>query len=85
MSFVFATLYASPRQYTQIGQSHAPLAIGLVNSVHMLGSFWIPIGFAFIADRLNYQNAWIFLGLATVAFTPLILLAKEPFKEVSGH
>ncbi len=77
--FIFAALYAGPSQLPEVGPRYAPLAIGLINSVQILGSFWIPIAFTSLAQSSGYTIAWVFVGAAALAFLPLVALTKEPF------
>ncbi len=77
--FIFAALYASPSQLPEVSAQYAPLAIGLINSVQILGSFWIPLGFTSLAKSSGYSMAWVFLGICSLAFLPLVALTKEPF------
>lgn len=77
--FIFASLYASPSQLPEVGPQYAPLAIGLINGIQILGSFWIPIGFSSLASSAGYPSAWIFLGICALVFLPLVALTREPF------
>jgi MFS family permease len=77
--FIFAALYASPSQLPEVGPRYAPLAIGLINGIQILGSFWIPITFAILAQSSGYSTAWLFLGVAALVFLPLVALTREPF------
>lgn len=84
--FIFASLYASPSQLPEVGTAYAPLAIGLINGIQILGSFWMPLIFAFLAQTSGYPSAWIFLGIATIVLLPLIVFTKEPFMyEITGQ
>jgi len=75
-AIVFSTMYASASQYPEIGHQYAPLAISIMNSAHILGSFGIPIAFTF----LGFSTGWFFLGgLAAVCLVMLFWL-QEPFK-----
>ncbi len=78
--FVFASLYASPSQLPEVGADYASVAIGLINSIQILGSFWIPFVFTLVAEAWGYVPGWIFLGGITLVFLPLVALTKEPFK-----
>lgn len=81
--FIFAALYASPIQLPEVGPQYAPLAIGLINGIQILGSFWIPISFTIIAQSAGYSTAWLFLGVCALVFLPLVALTKEPFSHKS--
>ncbi len=79
-AMVFSTMYASASQYPEVGHRYAPLAISMINSAHILGSFGIPITFTLIASAYDYSAGWYFLGGLAVALMLMILWLKEPFK-----
>ena len=79
-AMVFTTMYASARQYPEVGHQYAPLAISIMNSVHILGSFGIPIAFTLLVSAYNYSAGWYFLGGLALALMLLILWLEEPFK-----
>ncbi len=82
-AMVFSTMYASASQYPEVGQKYAPLAISVMNSVHILGSFGIPIAFTLIVSGYNYTAGWYFLGGFAMVLMVLILWLEEPFKASS--
>jgi len=75
-AIVFSTMYASASQYPEIGHQYAPLAISVMNSAHILGSFGIPIAFTF----LGFSTGWFFLGGLAAAFLVMLFWLQEPFK-----
>lgn len=75
-AMVFSTMYASASQYPEIGHQYAPLAISMMNSAHILGSFGIPIAFAL----LGFSSGWFFLGGLAAAFLVMLFWLQEPFK-----
>ena len=75
-AMVFSTMYASASQYPEVGKQYAPLAIGIMNSAHILGSFGIPIAFGL----LGYSTGWYFLGGLAAALLVLLFWLEEPFK-----
>ena len=79
-AMVFTTMYASARQYPEVGRQYAPLAISIMNSAHILGSFGIPIAFTLLVSAYNYSAGWFFLGGLAISLMLLILWLKEPFK-----
>jgi MFS family permease len=85
-AIVFATMYASISQYPEVGHEYAPLGISIINSVQILGSFGVTIGFTLFAAAYGFPVGWFFLGGFAVALMLLILLLREPFKasEQSG-
>jgi len=79
-AMVFTTMYASARQYPEVGRQYAPLAISIMNSVHILGSFGIPIAFTLLVKAYDYSAGWFFLGGLAVSLMLLIFWLEEPFK-----
>jgi MFS family permease len=79
-AIVFATMYASVSQYPEVGHEYAPLGISIINSVQILGSFGVTIGFTLFAAAYSFSVGWFFLGGFAVALMLLILLLQEPFK-----
>jgi len=75
-AIVFSTMYASASQYPEIGHQYAPLAISVMNSAQILGSFGIPIVFTF----LGFSTGWFFLGGLAAAFLVMLFWLQEPFK-----
>ncbi len=75
-SIVFSIEYASASQFPEVGHKYAPLAISLMNSAQILGSFGIPIAFAV----LGYSLGWYFLGAVAAATLVLVFWIQEPFK-----
>lgn len=78
-AMVFSTMYASASQYPEVGNRYAPLAISIMNSAHILGSFGIPIAFAL----LGFSLGWYFLGGLAAALLIMIFWLEEPFKATS--
>jgi predicted MFS family arabinose efflux permease len=79
-AIVFATMYASVSQYPEVGHEYAPLGISIINSVQILGSFGVTIGFTLFAAAYGFPVGWFFLGGFAVALMLLIILLREPFK-----
>ncbi len=75
-AMVFSTEYASASQYPEVGHEYAPLAISVMNSAQILGSFGIPIAFAL----LGYSLGWYFLGALAAGLLILVFYLQEPFK-----
>ena len=83
-AMVFSTMYASASQYPEVGHEYAPLGISIINSVQILGSFFVPIGFTFFASMYNsFSAGWFFMGGFAVGMMLLIFLLQEPFKASS--
>jgi len=79
-AIVFSIEYASASQYPEVGTGNATLAISMMNSAQILGSFGIPIAFAF----LGYSSGWYFLGIVAAALLVLLFWLQEPFKANSN-
>ncbi len=79
-AIVFSTMYASASQYPEIGHQYAPLAISLMNSVQILGSFGIPIAFA----TLGFSTGWYFLGGLAAVLLVLLFWLEEPFRKTKA-
>lgn len=79
-AMVFSTMYASVRQYPEIGREYAPLGISIINSVQILGSFGITVGFNLVSSAYAPSAGWFFVGGVACALMLLILLLQEPFK-----
>lgn len=75
-AILFSTMYASASQYPEIGHQYAPLAISIMNSAHILGSFGIPIAFAL----LGFSTGWFFLGGLAAGLLVMVFWLQEPFK-----
>jgi len=73
---VFSILYAMPAEYAEIESEYLPLAIGLINSVQILIGSVSPFLFGYIVDLSNYTIGWIFLGIFTIMFLPVLHFAK---------
>jgi len=79
-AMVFSTMYASVSQYPEVGHEYAPLGISIINSVQILGSFGVTIGFALFAEAYGFPAGWFFIGGLAVAMMLLIFFLQEPFK-----
>jgi MFS family permease len=75
-AMVFSAQYASASQYPEVGHEYAPLAISVMNSAQILGSFGVPIAFAL----LGYSLGWYFLGALAAALLIMVFWLQEPFK-----
>src|SRR5438128_10203518 len=83
-AIVFSTMYASASQYPEVGHEYAPLGISIINSVQILGSFFVPIGFTFFASAYNnFSAGWFFMGGFAVVMLRLIFLLQDPFQQSS--
>jgi MFS family permease len=82
-AMVFSTMYASVSQYPEVGHEYAPLGISIINSVQILGSFGVTIGFTLFAAVYGFHSGWFFLGGFAAAMMLLIFLLQEPFKASS--
>jgi MFS family permease len=79
-AMVFSTMYASVSQYPEIGHEYASLGISIINSVQILGSFGVTLGFPLLAATYGYPTGWVFVGGLAFVLMMLVLLLREPFK-----
>ncbi|HEV2119572.1 MAG TPA: MFS transporter [Candidatus Bathyarchaeia archaeon] len=79
-AMVFSTMYASVSQYPEVGHEYAPLGISIINSVQILGSFGVTIGFSLFAAAYGFPTGWFFIGGLAVAMMLFIFFLQEPFK-----
>lgn len=84
-AFAFVAMYAAPFQMEKLTLQQKTTSISLMNSIQIFGAFVLPILFTETASSLGYTNAWITAGAFTLAFVPLILFVKEPFKKTSSQ
>jgi MFS family permease len=79
-SFTFTSMYASPFQMEELSFEQKAISISLMNSIQIIGAFVMPIAFTSIAASSSYTLAWVVTGLFCLAFVPLLLFVREPFK-----
>ena len=79
-AMVFSTMYASVSQYPEVGHEYAPLGLSIINSVQILGSFGVTIGFTLFAADYGFSTGWFFMGALGAAMMLLIFFLQEPFK-----
>jgi MFS family permease len=79
-AMVFSTMYASVSQYPEVGHEYAPLGISIINSVQILGSFGVTIGFTLFAAAYGFPTGWFFVGGLALAMMLLLFFLQEPFK-----
>ena len=79
-AMVFSTMYASVSQYPEVGHEYAPLGISIINSVQILGSFGVTIGFTLFAADYGFSTGWFFMGAFAFVMMLLIFFLQEPFK-----
>lgn len=80
-SFIFTTLYASPYQMQELKSDQKIISISLMNSVQITGAFVGPIIFTLV-EETSPVFSWVAIGVFVLAFTPALILAKEPFAQV---
>jgi predicted MFS family arabinose efflux permease len=79
-AFTFTAMYASPYQMKALGRDQRAIAISLMNSVQIVGSFILPVVFTLVAKGRGYDSAWLASGIFVLAFVPFLLFVQEPFK-----
>lgn len=79
----YTSAYAIPAETQNIGRRYAPLAIGLMNSVGILGGSLASPVFASFVVKHGYSLSWLLLGLVTTLFAPLLYLRLQSTDKVS--
>jgi MFS family permease len=74
----FTIAYLLPLQYSHIDSRYAPLAIGMINGVQLMGGAVFPPLFAVTVHLLGYTYSWGIMGLMALAAIPLIYRIREP-------
>jgi MFS family permease len=81
-ALVFMALYAIPFESKELREEQKAIAISLMNSVQIAGSFIIPILFSIVASSfLGFQTAWVLLGAIALGFLPAAFFVKDPLKK----
>ena len=80
-AFAFVAMYAAPFQMKELSIDQKATSLSLMNGIQIFGAFVLPILFTDTAIRMGYAFAWITAGAFTLAFVPLLVLVKEPFKK----
>lgn len=76
-SAAYTNAYVVPTQLEGIGFKYAPIAIGLINSVGIMGGSVASALFAFSVISEGYPFSWVALGLVVVAFSPFLVTLKN--------
>ncbi|MEM3096305.1 MAG: MFS transporter [Nitrososphaerota archaeon] len=74
----FTISYLLPLQYRHIGERYAPLAIGVINGVQLLGGAVFPTAFAFSVEKVGYAMSWSFMSLLALVAVPFVYRLREP-------
>lgn len=53
------------------------LTLSFVNTLQLLVAVLVPILFTIIVSRYNYKLAWVSMGILSIVFIPLIIIAKN--------
>jgi MFS family permease len=75
---IFVVLYLIPTYLEEGRGEHLALAIGFVNSIQLFLGSLIAVVFGVIAGAVGYEVAWIFAGVLTAAFLPLLAFLNVP-------
>jgi len=70
----FALLYLLPTYLAELRGSVVALGLALINFVQILIGSVLALGFALVASAYGYTAAWLYAGLAAVAFLPALAL-----------
>lgn len=69
--------YALPAHMASIGVKNIPLAVSLVNSIQVLGGFWVATLFGFVQFHYGYYWAFPAMMLISVLFMPFHLFISK--------
>jgi len=75
----YTNAYVLPTELPQIGRKYAPVAIGLMNSMGILGGSVASTLFAFLVLTSGYSVSWLILAVMVCVFLPFVYLAREPY------
>ncbi len=70
--------YALPAHMSAIGLKNIPLAISLVNSIQILGGFWVATLFGFVQFHFGYEWAFPAMMVVSLAFLPFYIYMPKP-------
>ncbi len=77
--FQFASFTSIPGAYgDEINPQDVATAEGLLLTILAVGGFLVPIGFGQLVVGSGYTGAWVYLGVVTLVFALIGLLAREP-------
>ncbi len=74
----FTVSYLLPLHYRHIGERYAPLAIGLINGVQLLGGALFPSAFALSVERVGFTFSWALMGVVAMMSIPFLYRLREP-------
>jgi len=80
----FALLYLLPTYLPGVTGNRVALGLALVNFVQILIGSAIALGFALVATATGYLWAWLFTGVATVAFLPALVMSSALKRRASS-
>lgn len=81
IGYTFA--FAGARDLHRAEKEYESLAIALVNSISLAGSFLPPILFSYLVERLGYSQAWLWTAAITLLFLIPIFLMAESWKRAN--
>ncbi|QQG49138.1 MAG: MFS transporter [archaeon] len=76
-SVAFTVGFAAARDFNTAGEKYDSLAIAWVNCIGLFGSFWPPLVFSFLVERVGYWAAWGGGAALSLALTLPLLLLRE--------
>ncbi|MEM3670840.1 MAG: MFS transporter [Thermoprotei archaeon] len=86
VSVAYTCAYVVPARTKSIGPRYAPIAIGMMNSIGILGGAVAAALFSASVARVGYSESWIAMGVAVVLFIPLLLrINLGQFRQPATH
>ena len=83
-SAAYTNAYVIPTEIPNIGRRYAPIAIGLINSVGILGGSVASGVFAGLVTSFGFSFSWIILGLSVLLPAPFIYAAGRTSTRPEG-
>ncbi|MEM3851389.1 MAG: MFS transporter [Methanomassiliicoccales archaeon] len=68
--------YALPAKLSSVSIENIPLAVSLVNSIQVLGGFWVPTLFGYMQANFGYPVTWASMAAISLAFLPFYVIMK---------
>jgi len=72
----FTLLYLIPTYLPEVTTDLVALGLALLNFLQIIMGSAIALAFALVATSVGYGWAWVFAGATTIAFLPVLVLAR---------
>ena len=77
--FGYTVAFAGAKDLNKAEQEYDGLAVAWVNCIQLLGSFWPPLMYSYLAEATGYSSAWLGCAALSTLFVVPVLLMKEGF------